>query len=314
MSCPQKILNPVRISRRKNIYNQSEGFAVYRKVILLLILLCLILLTLIAWKVGVFTAIAGLPFFPLVEKIAANAYFSGVTCSIISVVIIYKWQVWYSKRKLKQDFRCNECIEGIYDGIEAVSKYAPLVPEKEKGNEGSDLAELRMKNAQRYVDFYLEHKVDIYLANLALSYEGNDLLIDSIQSCFFINLNFKLLEILNNVKNRLPNLRNQYPEIEDLEKKYKKTPCEELMIQLGEKLAAYLADAKFMAGYWKELFDYLEYDPTSIKQFVATYKARYKFEDEIDLPVSVRSSHMLEVKREVKRAIIRDKIRNFWEK
>ena len=66
--------------------------------------------------------------------------------------------------------------------------------------------------------------------------------------------------------------------------------------------------------YWKELFDYLEYDPTFIKLFVTTYNARYKFEDDINLPVTVRSSHMLEVKREVKRAIIRDKIRNFWEK
>lgn len=35
----------------------------------------------------------------------------------------------------------------------------------------------------------------------------------------------------------MPNLRNKYPEIEDLEKKYKETHSEELMIQLGEKLA-----------------------------------------------------------------------------
>ncbi len=83
--------------------------------------------------------------FSLVEKIVTNTYFSGVVCSIISVVIIYKWQVWYSKRKLKQDFRCNECIEDIYDGIEAVDKYTPLV--SEKGNEGGDFTELRVKNA-----------------------------------------------------------------------------------------------------------------------------------------------------------------------
>ena len=286
----------------------------YRKVMLSLTLLCLILLTLIAWKVGVFTTIAGLPFFPLVEKIITNTYFSGVSCSIIGVVIIYKWQVWYSKRKLKQDFRCNECIEDIYDGIETVGKYASLVPEREKGNKDCDYNELRKKNAQKYVDFYLEHKGDVYLANLSLSYEGNDLLIDSIQSCFFINLNFKLLEILNNVKNRLPNLRNKYPEIEELEKKYKETPNEELMIQLGEKLASYFVDARFMSGYWKELFDYLEYDPTFIELFVKTYNTRYKFEDDIKLPVTVRNNQMIEVKREVRRAILRDKFRNFWKK
>lgn len=76
----------------------------YRKVMFLLTLLSLILLLLIAWKVGVFTAIVDLPFFPMVEKLVTNTYFSGVACSIIAVVIIYKWQVWYSKRKIKQDF------------------------------------------------------------------------------------------------------------------------------------------------------------------------------------------------------------------
>lgn len=140
------------------------------------------------------------------------------------------------------------------------------------------------------------------------------MLIDSVQSCFFINLNFKLLEILNNVKNRLPNLRNKYPEIEELEKKYKETPNEELMIQLGEKLASYFVDARFMAGYWKELFGYLEYDPTFIKLFVKTYNTRYKFEDDIKLPVTVRNNQMIEVKREVRRAILRNKFRNFWKK
>ena len=284
----------------------------YRKVMFSLMLLSLILLSLIAWKVGVFTAIVGLPFFPLVEKIVTNTYFSGVACSIIAVIIIYKWQVLYSKRKLKQDFRCNECIEGIYDGIEAVSKYAPLVPERERRTENDDYTERRKRNAQKYVDFYQEHKEDIYLANLALSYKGNDLLIDSIQSCFFINLNFKLLEILNNVKNRLPNLRNGYPEIEELEIKYKETLSEELMMQLGEKLASYFVDARFMAVYWKRLFDYLEYDPTFIEMFVKTYNARYKFEEDITLPATVRNSQMLKVKREVKKAILKDKSRNFW--
>ena len=140
-------------------------------------LLSLILLSLIAWKVGVFTAIVGLPFFPLVEKIVTNTYFSGVACSIIAVIIIYKWQVLYSKRKLKQDFRCNECIEGIYDGIEAVRKYMPLVPKKEKWDRVCDYEEFRKKNAKKYIDFYGEHKGDIYIANLTLSYKGNDLLI-----------------------------------------------------------------------------------------------------------------------------------------
>lgn len=75
----------------------------YRKVMLSLTLLSLILLSLIAWKVGVFKEIADLPFSTLVSNMVRNTYFSGMACSIISVVVIYKWQVWYSKRKLKQE-------------------------------------------------------------------------------------------------------------------------------------------------------------------------------------------------------------------
>lgn len=286
----------------------------YRKVMFSLMLLSLILLSLIAWKVGVFTAIVGLPFFPLVEKIVTNTYFSGVACSIIAVIIIYKWQVLYSKRKLKQDFRCNECIEGIYDGIKAVRKYMPLVPKKEKWDRVCDYEEFRKKNAKKYIDFYGEHKGDIYIANLTLSYKGNDLLIDSIQSCFFINLNFKLLGILNHVKNRLPNLRNKYPKIEKLAKEYIESASEDIMIQLGETLDSYFVDARCMADYWQKLLDYLEYDPTFVKLFVKTYNARYKFEDDIKLPVTVRNSQAIDVEREVKKAILRYKIRNFWKK
>lgn len=292
----------------------NEGQIMYRKVMLFLTVVCLILLFLIAWKVGVFNTIAGTAFFPLINKVVTNTYFSSISCSIIAVIVIYKWQVWYSKRKLKQDFRCNECIESIYDGIEEFCKYASSIPKRERGKEGCDYAEFRRKNAQKYVDFYREHKGEIHIANLAMSYEGNDLLIESIQSCFFINLNFKLLEILNNVKNRLPNLRKKYPEIEKMEKCYKETSDEMTLMRLGEELATYFIDVKFMACYWKELLDYLEYDPTFIKLFIKTYNTRYKFDEDIELPVEVRNSHMVEVSKEIRKAIIRDKIKNFWKK
>lgn len=286
----------------------------YRKVMFSLAVVNLILLSLIALKIGVFTAIASTAFFPLVKSIITNTYITGVSCSVIAVILIYKWQVWYSKRKLKQDFRCNECIEGIYDGIEIVCKYAPFIPVKEKREDGCEFTEYRKNNAKKYVDFYVEHKGEIHLANLSLSHEGNDLLMESIQSCFFINLNFKLLEILNNVKNRLPNLRNNYPEIEELEKKYRETNDDEIMIRFGENLAKYFRDARFMASYWKELFDYLEYDPTFIKLFVETYRVRYNYEEDTKLPTAVINSHMIEVKREVRKALLRDKMRNFWKK
>lgn len=69
-----------------------------------------------------------------------------------------------------------------------------------------------------------------------------------------------------------------------------------------------------MASYWKELLDYLKYNPMFIKLFIKTYNARYKLEEDIELPVEVRNSHMIEVRREVRKAILRNNIRSFWEK
>ena len=250
----------------------------------------------------------------LAERIVTNTYISGISCSIIAVIIIYKWQVWYSKRKLKQDFRCNECIEGIYQGIEEFCKYAPSVPKREEWMKDCDYTEFRRKNAKKYVDFYQAHMNEIYITNLALSYEGNDLLLESIQSCFWINLNFKLLGILNHIKNRLPNLRKKYPEIEKLNKQYKKTNDVEILIRLGETLSDYFTDAKFMAVYWKELLDYLGYDPTFIKVFIKVYNERYKLKEEMELPMKVRNRHIVEISRKVRKAIFKNKVKNFWKK
>lgn len=70
------------------------------------------------------------------------------------------------------------------------------------------------------------------------------------------------------MKNRLPNLRNKYPEIEKLAKEYIESASEDIMIQLGETLDSYYVDVRCMADYWQKLLDYLEYNPTFVKLFV----------------------------------------------
>lgn len=51
-----------------------------------------------------------------------------------------------------------------------------------------------------YYKFYKEYEVDFGMMAYSLSCENNDILIESLQSCFFLNLNFKLLNIVNNIK------------------------------------------------------------------------------------------------------------------
>ena len=73
-----------------------------------------------------------------------------------------------------------------------------------------------------------------------------------------------------------------------------------------------MVDVELMVTYWKELLDYLGYDNTFNSLFLSTYNARFNFEEDIKLPIEVRYSRAVEVEREVKKAIARDKIKKFW--
>ena len=148
-----------------------------------------------------------------------NSYVSSILCSILAVLIIYITQVYHSKKMLKKDFRCNEIIEDVYDGIEIYCKLKDEIPEKVERMPDEDVLDKRRRESLMFYEFYKNNSGDVDIITLSLSYENNDLLIDSVQSCFLINLNFKLLSIVNNIKNRLPNLRKNYLEIKELYKK-----------------------------------------------------------------------------------------------
>ena len=125
--------------------------SVYRKVIFIMLCVALLLLIAIAWKVQVFQILMAVPFFPVINSVLNNSWFCSICCSIIAVYLIYKWQVWYSKRKLKTDFRCNEVIEGVYDGIEEFVKFYQEIPKKEQSDgckTDEDYHLLRKKNSK----------------------------------------------------------------------------------------------------------------------------------------------------------------------
>ena len=46
-----------------------------------------------------------------------NDYVVNIVCTILTVAALYIIQIKYSKHKLKSDFRCNEIIHDVYDGI-----------------------------------------------------------------------------------------------------------------------------------------------------------------------------------------------------
>lgn len=127
-----------------------------------------------------------------------NDYVVNIVCTILTAAALYIIQIKYSKHKLKSDFRCNEIIHDVYDGIERTHE---LIKEsKELSNEIEELEKdpnmdfnvYRKEEALKYLAFYKKHKGDFKICNIALTYPNNWILIDSVQTVFFINLNFKL--------------------------------------------------------------------------------------------------------------------------
>ena len=57
------------------------------------------------------------PFSETQLAIILNTYISGISCSIIAVIVIYFVQIKYSKWMIKKDFRCNEIMMDISNGI-----------------------------------------------------------------------------------------------------------------------------------------------------------------------------------------------------
>lgn len=252
-----------------------------------------------------------------------NDYIVNIVCTILTAVALYIFQITYSKHKLKFDFRCNEIIHDVYDGIERTHKLIKESSEvsdeiKElRKNSVLDYFVLRREEAPKYLTFYKKHRVDFDICNIALTYHNNWILIDSVQTVFFINLNFKLLNIVNNIKNRRPNLEEEYPKIKELFSLYEEDGDEKTLIELGEEIRRFLVDIDLMAKYWFALLDYLGYDPMPIKLYMELFKKEYPdYDDKLSeffmLPVSQQNKMSRKVKHKATWYYFLYRIQNFF--
>lgn len=83
------------------------------------------------------------------------------------------------------------------------------------------------------------------------------------------------------MKTELMDLRREYPKIIRMVEQSDAVTDEKMMTQLNDMLCDYFMELKLMAGYWKRLLDYLQYDPTFINLFVKTYNERYRIEEDL---------------------------------
>lgn len=255
-------------------------------------------------------------------KISHNDYFVNIACTILTAVALYIIQIQYSKHKLKNDFRCNEIIHDVFDGIENTVKLVknaePISMEVNELKETPDLDYLgcRKLEAEKYIEFYIKHRVDFELSNLALTYHNNWILIESIQTVFFINLNFKLLSIVNNIKNRKPNLDEEFPKIKQLYEQYEKEKDDKTATDLGQEIRRFLSDIDFMAKYWYDLLNYLGYDPMPIKLYIAIFNAKYPSNEELSayfkLPIATQNKISRKIQKQATKEYLKYKAKNFF--
>lgn len=140
-------------------------------------------------------------------------------------------------------------MEGIYDAILEYRKLQKPVDKKD---------EMKFVINNRSI---LSRIVD------ELIYFNNDLLLESIKMCFFLNLNFRLLAIMNNIINRLPNFRKGNQRV----MKWLHYECKRRSFSESDA-SIFLIDLRFMVTYWNSLLDYLEYDEVYTRTLIAYYK------------------------------------------
>ena len=260
------------------------------------------------------------PLKDVLNKFFTNDYVVNILCTIITAVTLYVLQIKYSKYKLKRDFRCNEIIHDLYRGIESAYKIrsnAKQIRIEIDSLGDIDFCEKERIKSKKYYDFYNTNKADFHLSHLALTYHNNDILIDSIQTVFFLNLNFKLLNIVNNIKNRKPNLVKEYPKIESLYEKYEKEAKESDFLALGNEIEQYITDVGFMGEYCLDLLNYLGYDPIPNKLYIAIFNSMYPSTESLigylDLPKKEQYKISKKVYMKSTVEFIKYKIKKFFE-
>ncbi len=293
---------------------------------LVVFLLCLIILFLLLKICIHFNVINFNEFFnnnssfnKMLYSFFTNDYVINILCTIITAVALYILQIKYSKHKIKKDFRCDEVIRDLYYGIESaqnIKSNSKALKIEINDITGDDFKEKERNKAQKYYDFYVENKQDFHLSHLALTYHNNDILIESIQMVFFINLNFKLLNIINNIKNRKPNLEEEYPEIEKLYDKYQTENQEEDFLALGRQIERYITDVVFMGGYCLDLLDYLGFDPIPTKIYITIFNSLYPTTEDLikynHLPKKEQYKITRAITRKASKEYILYKIKKFF--
>ena len=178
-----------------------------------------------------------------------NAYVSGIIVTALMIPIIFELQIVISKRRIVKDFRCKEII----DDLNFILK---------------DYIDLFKNNVipKNSLDFCEQNWKKINIIQNCLTSPYNDILIDSLKICMFFNLNFNLMRILNNLKNRKDYFCHNNQKLlcyfeEDRQE------SENVTLKVNRHDAdIFITDLRFLAQYWCDLLMYLNAESRKIDE------------------------------------------------
>ena len=201
-----------------------------------------------------------------------NAYVTNIICSIASLILVYYGQLAYCKYRLKQDFRFDEALNDLYT---ANSEAKEMLSEWKNGDP---------------VAFYEDQKTRMKMVHDMFLYPNNSIVWDSINTVFFLNINFKLLGIVNHIKNRLPTMDDWWKRLLKEEDSRKE-----------DAIRSYLTDIRFLSEYFDELFEYFNFDLT-LQQKTNEYITLDPIEL-MRLPINQQAKIFREARKKAKRAL-----------
>lgn len=209
---------------------------------------------------------------PIIESISEltevlkNTYVSGISCSIIGVFIVVWWQIKYTKLKLREDEQCKEILSYTSIGMNIFDDLRNEMPYFH------DMDRV-FRDHENFYNMCKKYDERINMVFIFFAGKNNDVVLDSVQSCFFINLNFDVLNITNKLKVALNGVRSERQKLLELKDKIEHEQIQRNRIIYLEGwstiMVVFLKNMEDLNKYWKNLCEYLGYD----------YKLMYNFFD-----------------------------------
>ena len=180
----------------------------------------------------------------------------NILCNFIAVYILSRIKNELSKIKIREDNVCKSYLDNIHKGIENFEYIKTIMP---KDTDWKNL------NYEKEIKFYQDSSLNYFVFCYTLNDDDTEVLLDNIKNTFFLDLNFKLMSVINKINVYKYSIKKKYDNWERVRKKFAimedefSEMSEREQYQLLYDYHSILTDTRHLINGWKDLFKYLGY-------------------------------------------------------